>query len=262
MFSCRNSALFPCTIADPTSDTVKVNLTMFAHDETDKENARPIEPTDAVNIDTAKVEAHKPQQLEQEATEAARREKEALEESKKLAAEEEERANREALEKEEQIRAAQEAEQWAAGQATLLASEELSRKEQEAQRKTDEEVRQLEKEKQQAEERRQKVEADRQELEAEQLRLAKADADEQRVGAFLKEKGFSGVNAKRRSMLKWKLPLHSAVEINDPELVRALLQCGADPSLANSSGQTALQSAAKRNKNGSHSSVLELLPGA
>jgi hypothetical protein len=76
---------------------------------------------------------------------------------------------------------------------------------------------------------------------------------------FLRSKGYAGVNAKRRAGFKTKYPLHSAVKENDPELIRLLLNSGANRCLKNSSGQTPLLLAQKSNRSGSHAAVIASL---
>merc|ERR1719410_1989522 len=82
------------------------------------------------------------------------------------------------------------------------------------------------------------------------------------VGAFLKEHGYCNVDAPKQSMLKTKYPIHTAAKKGDPKIVAALLEEGADPTQKNSIGQTAIQIAEQKNKNGSHAEVLRALGGA
>merc|ERR1712187_716286 len=82
------------------------------------------------------------------------------------------------------------------------------------------------------------------------------------VSAFLKEHGYSSVEAPKRKMLKTKYPIHTAAKKGDPKIVAALLEEGANPVKKNSAGQTAMQIAQQKNKNGSHADVLCALGGA
>merc|ERR1712187_1040588 len=82
------------------------------------------------------------------------------------------------------------------------------------------------------------------------------------VAVFLKEHGYNDVAAPKRTMLKTKYPIHTAAKNGDPKIVTALLEEGANPAQKNSAGQTALQVAKQKNKNGSHADVLRTLGGA
>jgi len=98
---------------------------------------------------------------------------------------------------------------------------------------------------------------------AERLRKERERVDRQKTDAFLCERGFADVNAKRKGVFfNFKYPLHSAVKRNDVELVRALLACGADGSLQNSAGLTATQLAEKLSKKGSHATMYKVLSKA
>eukprot|EP00929_Paragymnodinium_shiwhaense_P023591 TRINITY_DN1473_c0_g1_i1.p1 TRINITY_DN1473_c0_g1~~TRINITY_DN1473_c0_g1_i1.p1 ORF type:complete len:283 (+),score=94.67 TRINITY_DN1473_c0_g1_i1:92-940(+) len=96
-------------------------------------------------------------------------------------------------------------------------------------------------------------------LNRERLRLERERLDQEQLHAFLVDNGFRDVNAKRKSLLKYKYPLHSAVKRNDANLARILIAAGADSCLRNSSGQTALDLAIKNNKHGSHAALLREL---
>lgn len=86
--------------------------------------------------------------------------------------------------------------------------------------------------------------------------------EQEKVSAFLKVNGFSGVSSKRKRLFSVSYPLHLAVEENSAEMVHLLLQAGADPQQRNSQGQTPEALALKRNRNGSSEEVLALLrPG-
>merc|ERR1711988_936719 len=94
------------------------------------------------------------------------------------------------------------------------------------------------------------AEAKRKAEEEEQERLLREQQakDKAKLEAFLKEHGYSGANAKRTKMFKSKYPLHTAVKINDPDMVRILLAAGADAGAKNSGGLTPAQLAQKSDK--------------
>mmetsp|Transcript_85227 Transcript_85227/g.275970 ORF Transcript_85227/g.275970 Transcript_85227/m.275970 type:complete len:221 (+) Transcript_85227:73-735(+) len=105
-------------------------------------------------------------------------------------------------------------------------------------------------------------------LKREQRKEARAKREEwetkQSLKVFYKRHGFFGVNEARRSGCGvWSVPttypIIVAAELNDERMVRMLLQERADPNQRNSSKQTALQAAAKKNWYGSHEKVLRLL---
>merc|ERR1712232_15690 len=107
------------------------------------------------------------------------------------------------------------------------------------------------------------AEARRKAEEAEQERQLQEQMarDKTKLDTFLKQHGYSGANAKRTKMFKTKYPLHTAVKINDPDLVRILLAAGADGGAKNSAGLTPAQLAKKSDKQGSHSGLLLALDG-
>lgn len=80
------------------------------------------------------------------------------------------------------------------------------------------------------------------------------------LDAFLVSNGFDGVSNKRRRMLRPSIyPLHLAAEKGDDQLIRLLLEAGADRLLKDSSGRTAEDVARKKNKKGSHDEALASL---
>jgi hypothetical protein len=85
---------------------------------------------------------------------------------------------------------------------------------------------------------------------------------------FFKENGFkrdAGVNDSKRVMLLCgakSYPLHAAVEKNNLRVVEMLLAEGANPTQTNSSGRTPLQIAQRKNKKGSHETMLQILEAA
>eukprot|EP00929_Paragymnodinium_shiwhaense_P119700 TRINITY_DN91592_c0_g1_i1.p1 TRINITY_DN91592_c0_g1~~TRINITY_DN91592_c0_g1_i1.p1 ORF type:complete len:418 (-),score=135.53 TRINITY_DN91592_c0_g1_i1:457-1710(-) len=79
----------------------------------------------------------------------------------------------------------------------------------------------------------------------------------EQVEPFLKAHGYSDVNAAKRTWLgRTKYPLHSAVKENDPEILKLLLQAGADPMVKDSSGSTAAELAEQTGKGDSYRAVL------
>jgi len=80
--------------------------------------------------------------------------------------------------------------------------------------------------------------------------------EQDKVDTFLKEHGFKEVNGKKRVMWRSSYPLHIAAREGNAEMVRLLLEGGADASFANNLGQTPEALARKNNLNGSHQPVL------
>merc|ERR1712238_299168 len=106
------------------------------------------------------------------------------------------------------------------------------------------------------------AETDRQRQEAEKARLKKEELDAQKtVDEFLKQKRFKGIAVIRKGICGVPtLPLHTAIEDGEVELVQALLRCGADPE-QKASGKSAMQVAERCNKKGSHDLVVTALRG-
>jgi hypothetical protein len=269
-----------CSESDPVQDVVKVDMSQISFAE-DKENSG----NAAGNVTSAplltkgvkkQMEAAAEQQLKDRSYEDRRRSEAAEQEERrrqswvaeeaKVAIEraEEERRARKALDEKrhaeeeeqqacielvkqrlveelclEEQRQAKEEELMAAETAKLMAAQALKEEKEETERRQkQEELATALAEKQQAE-------------------RAKAEAECVKLGAFLKEHCYAGVNAKRSNFVrKSKYPLHSAVKHKDAEMVRILCASGADPALKNSSGQTPVQFAQKSDKNGSHGAVL------
>jgi ankyrin repeat protein len=84
-----------------------------------------------------------------------------------------------------------------------------------------------------------------------------------KVATFLKERGFEGIAVGRSSMFKLKTTyaLHDAAELNELELVKLLIELGADPAQKNSRGETAMQRAVRMDVDGSHAEVTRFLKG-
>eukprot|EP00927_Polykrikos_kofoidii_P022745 TRINITY_DN2113_c3_g1_i1.p1 TRINITY_DN2113_c3_g1~~TRINITY_DN2113_c3_g1_i1.p1 ORF type:complete len:226 (+),score=48.92 TRINITY_DN2113_c3_g1_i1:72-749(+) len=78
------------------------------------------------------------------------------------------------------------------------------------------------------------------EAQEEKLRHERKQADAKRVSQFLSANSFKHVNDKRRRWTKSSTPLHCAVARKDPELIRCLLEAGADRSIK-VFGRTALE---------------------
>jgi len=222
----------PCSSADPVSDTVKVEPN-FSMTE-DKENCVPMQQRTC-----SRAGKH----LERE-----RQERElATEETARL---ERERQEAEAAEAERQRRALAAAERQAKLEQELREQEEFA--EEQRQRRLRRTEAEAEAFRQAEEERRLVAQA------AEESRQREADEQKQ-LQAFLKEHGFTAVNGKRTRMMKSKYPLHSAAKHKDADMVRVLLNSGANPALKSSAGLTAQQLALKINKAGSHDHVLSAL---
>merc|ERR1712194_971716 len=106
------------------------------------------------------------------------------------------------------------------------------------------------------------VESERQRQEAEKARLKQEELDAQKmVDEFLKQKRFKGITVIRKGICGVPtLPLHTAVEDGEVEVVQALLRCGADPE-QKASGKSAMQVAERCNKKGSHDLVVAAIRG-
>lgn len=166
--------------------------------------------------------------------------------------EEQERVQREEAEALEKRREQEAADAEAAAQAAAEEAERL-RLQQEAdaaQRQALEEQQAAERKRQQAVDEQRRVE----EAEASSLAQMKANLDE-----WLKQNKFEGPNIKRKTLVKAKFALHSAVKQNNFTIVQALLRFGADPSLTDSNKLTPKQLAMKNNKGGVLDQIVEAL---
>jgi len=190
---------------------------------------QPSDPaTDTVKVNAPTMEVPLREEEIQEAQALAAAEEEAkrqaeeaaMEAARRLAAEEEARRRAELERQQEQIRRAQ-----------ALAEEEARRRHEEAER-----LRQAEEKL--AQEKRRRKEA---------------------VDAFLKANKFKGVGIPKKSMLSTTYALHCAVEKVDVHMVEDLIKEGADAQQKNSNGRTPAQLAQKKNKNGSHTVILQIL---
>mmetsp|Transcript_54406 Transcript_54406/g.100513 ORF Transcript_54406/g.100513 Transcript_54406/m.100513 type:complete len:231 (-) Transcript_54406:384-1076(-) len=224
MFSCT-----ACKPADPATATVKVDPSLLT---ADRENVAPNSQLDkAVELER--------QQKEEQARERARLERKAEEERRHREAErrEQERREQERREQEqreqERLEAERRAEEREAERRRIAAEAERARKEQEERRKREE---------------------------MEQQEENRRREDQEKLSAFLSSKGYgTDVNGKRKTMMKYYHPLHDAVHAKDDDLVRILLEAGADPTLKSSSGKTALDRASKSNVDGSLQAIVERL---
>lgn len=239
MFACN-----VCSSADPTSDTVKVNFDGLAANETDKENQganqqQSKESEQALKEKAAREEEEKRRRAEAEA--------ERLEKERRM--QEQKRRDEEAARKAEEARKVAEAQRQAEAEEQARHMEEMRRQAADAERKRVEE---------QAKKAKEEADAKRMAEEAEQERMLQEQeaADKAKLEAFLKEHGYKGANEKRTKMFKTKYPLHTAVKVNDPDMVRILLAAGADAGAKNSAGQTPAQLAQKSDKSGSHAALL------
>jgi hypothetical protein len=75
---------------------------------------------------------------------------------------------------------------------------------------------------------------------------------------FLKTNGFEDVNGMKKlsNFGRYTLPLHTAVEQNNAEMVKILLENKADVSKLSKNKKTALDKAEKLNLNGSHDKII------
>eukprot|EP00397_Hematodinium_sp_SG-2012_P032419 GEMP01034519.1.p1 GENE.GEMP01034519.1~~GEMP01034519.1.p1 ORF type:complete len:228 (+),score=41.27 GEMP01034519.1:245-928(+) len=85
-------------------------------------------------------------------------------------------------------------------------------------------------------------------------------ADDAKLKDFLASIKCKSVNSKRILFLgKFEYPLHKAVKMNDSDLVRILLENGADRDLRASSSKTPLQKALQLNQDDSYAQTARLL---
>mmetsp|Transcript_46479 Transcript_46479/g.99525 ORF Transcript_46479/g.99525 Transcript_46479/m.99525 type:complete len:257 (-) Transcript_46479:372-1142(-) len=83
------------------------------------------------------------------------------------------------------------------------------------------------------------------------------------VAAFLLANGFTGgASGPKKGFINTTYPLHRAAKRGNANIVKYLLQEGANPSQKNSAGRTPAQVARKHDRNGSHAAVLRVLAKA
>merc|ERR1712146_439967 len=102
---------------------------------------------------------------------------------------------------------------------------------------------------------------EREEAEAARQEMSKqaAEARKQAVQKFLADHKFKDINIGRRSLTKTTYALHEAAKRNDLEMVKMLIEEGANVEQANSRKQTALQRATQEDKDNSHKDIIDVL---
>jgi len=91
-------------------------------------------------------------------------------------------------------------------------------------------------------------------------RAAELAAAQAKVDMWCKSNGFKDAMLQKKTLRgATKFPLHTAVKHKDEEMVKLLMQCGADQTVLSSKKQTPRQLAAKINKGGSHDQILAML---
>lgn len=164
-----------------------------------------------------------------------------------------------ALEKEKQAEKERQAEkdrreEEAAAEAAALEKQRQAEKDQ--QERDEAETRRLA----ELEEARRREEAADQQRRQDEAAAAEEDAAKQRLDDWLRSAKFAGVNDKRKSMMKAKFPLHSAVKRKDLETIQLLLRFGADPTNKDSSGLTP-KDLAEKMKDKSMDAIVQALSG-
>lgn len=254
IFGGREGSCAPCGIADPSTDTVKVEL--GDSDRNDEESTCPglasvVGPIAALRAVEQAVNADGTQHPTATGCSEAwgRLAAGCLSIDWRHHVAEEELRARVEQEVEQELLRRWFGVAWRLRQMRL--AEEAVRREEEEAAKSDQEERQ----EQEAGQRR--LDAEREERQ----RSEAAQVDAAKVKAFLAAKGFDDVNSKRYKKLTLDYPLHSAVKNNDPEAVRCLVEARADPSLKNSRGQEPLNMALRSDTRGSHAAVVSALGG-
>jgi len=94
--------------------------------------------------------------------------------------------------------------------------------------------------------------------EAERKRLSEIE-NGKKVHAWLQANGFKGLNDPVRKRFSKVTPLHFVIQQNDVEMLKLLLQNGADASKINAKNESALTVAQKVNKKESHAAAIQVL---
>jgi len=94
--------------------------------------------------------------------------------------------------------------------------------------------------------------------EAEHKRLQELE-DGKKVRAWLQANGFKGLNDPVRKKFSKVTPLQFVIQQNDVEMLKLLLQNGADSSKVNAKNESALTVAQKTDKKGSHAALVQVL---
>mmetsp|Transcript_118544 Transcript_118544/g.335354 ORF Transcript_118544/g.335354 Transcript_118544/m.335354 type:complete len:237 (+) Transcript_118544:68-778(+) len=224
LFSCSGSNCRPCFTADPTTDVVKVDMALGAPQ---KEN---VGPTGGF--------------LAAQEAERERQEREVEAETRRQKAVQAAMARREAERTEAERQAQEDADRrrrQAAEERQRLQAEEQARRRAEEERLAREAALQMEREAEAAEE--------------EHQRLERARNDQAKLDAFLKKNNYKGVNEKRTTAMRAKYPLHTAIKQKDGDVVRILLEAGADLGVTDSNKLTPLQLVTKLNTDGSFTAI-------
>ena len=95
--------------------------------------------------------------------------------------------------------------------------------------------------------------------ETQRLRRQLEQDARQRLEDWLRQEKFAGVNDKRKSLMKSKYPLHSAVKRKDAATIQLLIRFGADPTYKDSKGLTPKELAEKGNTDGSMDAIVQFL---
>merc|ERR1711988_1787188 len=90
---------------------------------------------------------------------------------------------------------------------------------------------------------------------AKRAELARKEA----VQKFLADNKFKGINTGKKSLTKTTYPLHEAAKRNQTEMVKMLVEEGANVAQTNSRKQTPLQRAMQEDKDNSHKDIIDVL---
>lgn len=227
--SCR-----PCGEAcDKNYNTVKVDTAALLARSKDKENAGP-------KCNALTKEEHERRQRENE---------------------ERERRQEEAKHAEEKRRAMEQAREEQQQEEQRRREEEYQRQQVEQEQREREELQRLQEEQRLEEEhRRQEEERAAEYLRRREEERRQLDLENKKTAAiWLKDNGFKSIDELVRKRMSKVRPLHVAVQKNAAQVVRMLLDAGADRRLPNSSKQIPLELAQKLDKKGSHAEVIAAL---